>query len=85
MKPGEIKKVKINGKFYLIKVIDKEVNRGYTYEKLKPHIKQILEKEKYKEEENKVYKLLKKEYNVKINYKEWERLKKELSQKELKK
>ncbi len=81
MKPGEIKKVKINGKFYLIKVIDKEVNRGYTYEKLKPHIKQILEKEKYKEEENKIYELLKKEYNVKINYKEWERLKKELFQK----
>ncbi|RLG11301.1 hypothetical protein DRN73_05705 [Candidatus Pacearchaeota archaeon] len=82
MKPGEIKKIKINGKFYLIKVIDKEVNRGYTYEKLKPHIKQILEEEKYKEEENKIYKLLKKEYNVKINYKEWEKLKKELSQKE---
>ncbi len=84
MKPGEIKEVKIGKKFYLIKVIDKRVNKGYTYERLKPHIKQILEREKYKKEENKIYELLKKGYRVKINYKEWERLKKELSQEDTK-
>ena len=83
MREGEIREFSLNGKFYIIKVIRKKVDKGIEYEKLRDHIRDLVLKEKLREEENKTYELLKANYDIKVNIKVWEALKQELRDKGL--
>jgi len=79
MKDGEISPIiKYKDWFFIVKLIKKEKKKLHEFEKVKKSIKNIIFKEKFKKLEDEYLEKLKNRSKIKINEKEWAKIKKEL-------